>query len=436
MLTFAGGVHPPERKETAGFPIEKMPVSGQVTIPLSQHTGTSAVAVVKPGDLVVTGQKIGEKTGFISANVHSSITGKVSGIESRLHPSGNRVETVVIETSEKEDFAFLPPLDRHTVSPEILRDRVGEAGLVGLGGAAFPSEVKFSPTKPVDTLIINGCECEPCLSADHRVMLERTREMVEGAVIIARILKVNRVYFGVEDNKPDAFIALNNTIVPGSWEGLEMQAFSVETKYPQGAEKSLIWTLLHREVPSGGLPMDVGVIVSNVGTALAVKEAVVDGKPLYERVITVSGKVGKPANLLVRLGTSARDIIEYCGGLTENEVAVVMGGPMMGLPLPSLEFPVIKGTSGITVFSRKELRSFEYGPCLKCGRCVDICPLYLLPYFYGLYAEKGFYQECGPAGVLNCIECGACTYICPARRPIVQWVKLAKAKIFQAKKKA
>ncbi len=433
--TFPGGVHPPECKHTSASASLEAPRPEKVILMLSQHTGSPARSLVSVGDPVVTGQKVAEKTGFISAAVHASLTGVVKAIEMRTGPAGNRSEAIVVEGSGPDEFRFLEPLDWATATPEALRNRVGEAGIVGLGGAAFPTEVKLAPPRPVDTLLVNGCECEPYLTADHRLMLERPVPVLTGALIIARILKVNSVVVGIEDNKSDALEQLSRSARELAGTGVSIRVEAVRSKYPQGAEKNLIQVLLKRLVPPGKLPMEVGAVVSNVGTALAVCEAVMLGKPLYERMVTVSGCVRRPANLLVRIGTPISALIEACGGITEPEAAVVMGGPMMGLPLPSLDFPVLKGTSGLTVLGPDQLRNARFEPCIRCGRCVDICPMFLQPYLYALLADRGRHEDCEAAAVMDCIECGACTYTCPANRPLTQWIKLAKTKILQSRKK-
>jgi len=433
--TFPGGVHPPESKYTSTSASLEAPRPEKAVLMLSQHTGAPARSLVAAGDRVATGQKVGEKTGFISASVHSSLTGVVKAVEMRTGPAGNRTEAVVVEASGPDEFRFLEPLDWTTATPEALRERVGEAGIVGLGGAAFPTEVKLAPPRPVDTLLVNGCECEPYLTADHRLMLEKPVPVLTGALISARILKVDSVVVGVEDNKPDALEQLSRAARELAGNGIKIRVEAVRSKYPQGAEKNLIQVLLKRLVPPGKLPMEVGAVVSNVGTALAVCEAVMLGKPLYERMVTVSGCVRRPANLLVRIGTPVSLLVEACGGITEPEAAAVMGGPMMGLPLPSLDFPVLKGTSGLTILGVDHLRKARFEPCIRCGRCVDICPMFLQPYLYALLADRGRYEDCEAAAVMDCIECGACTYTCPANRPLTQWIKLAKTKIIQSRKK-
>jgi electron transport complex protein RnfC len=436
LRSFRGGVHAPDRKElTRHKSIETLPPPPRVTIPLHQHTGAPCEPLVKEGDSVALGQKIGESKSFVSAPVHASIAGRVAAIQPLPHPAlPNPVLSVLIEAPADGGGAGQSgaPLaaEAWPLSPgweslpvEELKSRIREAGVVGLGGAAFPTHVKISPPsgKAVDTLIVNGVECEPYLTNDHRLMLERGEEILAGARLLSSVLGVRRVIVGIEANKPDAIRHLAE-LAGGA--GIEVAGLKV--KYPQGAEKQLIKALLNREVPSGGLPFDVGVVVQNVGTALAVYEAVARGKPLIERVLTVSGDgVSEPRNLLVRIGTSFARVLEACGGIQpDGETKVIMGGPMMGIAQYSLEVPVIKGTSGILVFRRGRLD--KETPCIKCGRCVEVCPMMLMPVRIADYAEKDNFAMCAEYGVKDCIECGACAYVCDTKRPIVHWVKYAK----------
>jgi electron transport complex protein RnfC len=440
LRTFKGGVHAPDRKElTRDKAIEVLPPPPRVTIPLHQHTGAPCEPLVKEGDSVALGQKIGESKSFVSAPVHASIAGKVAAIQSLPHPAlPNPVLSVVIEAEapsggENAAMAEAPaspdqwPLDGgwESLSAQEVKSRIREAGVVGLGGAAFPTHVKISPpdSKPVDTLIINGVECEPYLTNDHRLMLERGEEILAGARLLAKVLGVKRTMVGIEANKPDAIRHLAD-LAGRQDSGLEVAGLKV--KYPQGAEKQLIKALLNREVPSGGLPFDVGVVVQNVGTALAVYEAVGRRKPLIERVLTVSGDgVREPRNLQVRIGTSFARVLEACGvAELDGEAKVIMGGPMMGIAQYSLEVPVVKGTSGILVFRQGRLE--KESACIKCGRCIEACPMMLMPVRIADYAEKDNFAMCEEYGVKDCIECGACAYVCDTKRPIVHWVKYAK----------
>ena len=438
LKSFRGGVHAPDRKEaTRDRPIEVLPPPARVVIPLQQHTGAPCEALVKEGDAVALGQKIGDSKAFVSAPVHASIAGKVTAVQLLPHPVLPKpVLSVVIEAEAAAVGAMDPAAAARPAGAEFpassawesltveqLKGNIREAGVVGLGGAAFPTHVKLSPSpeKPVDTLVLNGVECEPYLTNDHRLMLERGEEILEGARIVMKVLGVRRAFLGIEANKLDAIRHMEKLAA-----GAGVEVVGLKVKYPQGAEKQLIKAVLNREVPSGGLPFDVGVVVQNVGTVLAVREAVVRGKPLIERVLTVSGDgVGEPKNLLVRLGTSFAAVLEACGGARlDGEAKVLMGGPMMGIAQYSLEVPVIKGTSGILVFRRGRLE--KETPCIKCGRCVEVCPMGLMPVRIADYAEKDNFAMCQEYGVKDCIECGACAFVCDTRRPLVHWVKYAK----------
>lgn len=426
--TFKGGVHPLYNKQlTSSKPIEEIPHPQKVFIPLQQHAGAPCEPLVKVGDEVKVGQKIGESKSFISAPIHASISGKVVAIEPYPHPVlPTPVNSIIIENGGEPSSFMADSYDWHGMDPEEIKNKIREAGIVGLGGAAFPTHVKLSPpsAKKIDSLIINGAECEPYLTNDHRLMLEKPREIIEGAKIILKTLGINRAYIGIEVNKTDAIKAMKD--ISNSQEFL-MEVIPLKVKYPQGAEKQLIKTILNREVPSGGLPFDVGVVVHNVGTAFAIYEAVANNKPLFERVITVSGNgIKEPKNVRVRLGTPFSRVIDYCGGFNNNgDLKVIMGGPMMGLTQYTLDVPVIKGTSGIIVIERS-LKAEKEGSCIRCGRCVEVCPMYLMPYRIADYAEKDNFVMCNEYGVRDCTECGACAYICTARRPIVHLIKYAK----------
>jgi len=438
LKSFRGGIHAPDRKEaTRDRPIEVLPPPARVVIPLQQHTGAPCEALVKEGDAVALGQKIGDSKAFVSAPVHASIAGKVTAVQLLPHPVLPKpVLSVVIEAEAAAVGAMDPAAAARPAGAEFpassawesltveqLKGNIREAGVVGLGGAAFPTHVKLSPSpeKPVDTLVLNGVECEPYLTNDHRLMLERGEEILEGARIVMKVLGVRRAFLGIEANKLDAIRHMEKLAV-----GAGVEVVGLKVKYPQGAEKQLIKAVLNREVPSGGLPFDVGVVVQNVGTLLAVLEAVTRGKPLIERVLTVSGDgVGEPKNLQVRIGTSFAAVLEACGGARlDGEAKVLMGGPMMGIAQYSLEVPVIKGTSGILVFRRGRLE--KETPCIKCGRCVEVCPMGLMPVRIADYAEKDNFAMCQEYGVKDCIECGACAFVCDTRRPLVHWVKYAK----------
>lgn len=429
LRTFKGGTHPPEKKELSkDSPIEIPPEPEKVIIPLSQHTGAPCKPAVSPGDKVKKGQVIGTPEGFVSAAVHSSVSGKVLSIETVQLPTGRYSQAVVIENDGENEWINLKDTPKYMdLSPEELKERIKEAGIVGLGGAAFPTHVKLSPPKekPIDIVILNGAECEPYLTADYRLMIEKPGEIVEGLKIIMKILGVKRGIIGIEDNKPDAIDKLKEAVK--GLEGIEVQALKV--KYPQGAEKMLIKATTGREVPPRGLPMDVGVVVQNIGTAFAIYEAVRFGKPLIERVVTVTGEgIKKPKNLMAKIGTPISRLIEHCGGFIDGVGKIVAGGPMMGFALPSIDVPVTKGTSGILVLSDLEVvHTDDFKPCIRCGRCVDACPMGLMPSMLSILAEKGFYEEMRDYNLFDCFECGCCTFVCPSKRPIVQFIRLGKS---------
>lgn len=429
--TFKRGIHPEYHKElTADKPIVTAQLSQRVVIPLSQHTGAPAKPEVNIGDEVKKGQLIGSPTAFVSSPVHSSISGKVVAISDFPHPSGRMVQSIVIESDGKDEYtSFTERPDYMGLSPDEIKGIIRDAGIVGLGGAAFPTSVKLSPPKekPIDTVILNGAECEPYLTADHRLMADYPQEIVNGLKIIMKSLGVNEGYIGIEENKPDAIEKIKS-VVSGE---PNIKVSTLKVKYPQGAEKMLIKAIKGREVPSKGLPMDVGVVVQNVGTALAVYEAVRYGKPLIERVVTVTGNgIREPHNMIVRIGTLISDLVEQCGGLSEGAVKVIVGGPMMGFAQWSLDVPVVKGTSGILVFTADEyFPSEEYFPCIRCGRCLDVCPMGLNPSMLSILSEKGRYEETKEYNLFDCFECGSCAFVCPSCRPMVQFIRLAKSQV-------
>ncbi|HEA47360.1 MAG TPA: electron transport complex subunit RsxC [bacterium] len=436
IRSFRGGVHPPEEKITSQKPIQELPLPKKVVIPLSQHTGVPARPTVKVGDRVKTGQRIGEAQGPISSNIHTSISGKITSIENHPHPLGPPSLAITIESDGRDEHhpSVKHNNDYFKLHPNEIREIVRGAGIVGLGGAAFPTHVKLSPPEDrwIDTVILNGCECEPYLTCDHRLMIEKTYEIIEGLKIIAKTLEVTSCYVGIEKNKEDAIKAMREEIRNKA----NMEIVSLKTKYPQGSEKQLIEAILNRKVPSGGLPLDVGVVVQNVGTALAISEAVKKGRPLIERVITVTGRgIKNPANLRVRMGTLFKDMIDYCGGFAGKPGKIIMGGALMGFAQHTLDVPVIKGTTGILLLTEDEVNIEEPQPCIKCARCVDSCPIYLLPLYLGIYGEKELWRKCEELGALDCTECGCCAYICPARIPLVQLIKLAKQEIAAYRKK-
>ena len=395
LATFKGGIHPPDKKELSkGRAISNTKPPKRVVIPLAQHIGAPCKLSVIVGQEVKKGEVIGTPEGFVSAPVHSSISGKVIAIGEFPNAMGRMVMSVVIENDGKEEWTSLKDNpDYMKLPPEELRAKVKDAGIVGMGGAAFPAHVKLSPPKEkaVDVVILNGAECEPYLTADYRLMIERPQDVVEGLKVLMKILGVNKGFIGIENNKPDAVEAMKKAASGES----NIQVCPLEVKYPQGAEKMLIKAAVDREVPARGLPMDVGVVVHNIGTAFAVYEAARYGKPLIDRVVTVTGEgIKEPKNLMVKIGTLVSDLIEECGGFKSEAAKVVSGGPMMGFALYSLDVPVTKGTSGILVLPEEGVvHAEDFGPCIRCGRCIDICPMGLMPSMLSVLSEKGFYEE-------------------------------------------
>ncbi|MDD4143352.1 MAG: electron transport complex subunit RsxC [Prolixibacteraceae bacterium] len=429
-----GGVHPPGSKLSAGRPIENLPLPLSVFIPLAQHIGSPAVPVVARGDVVKTGQLIARSNGFVSANIHSSVSGKVKKIDSMADSSGYPRQGIMIDVEGDE---WMEDIDRsETLSREIdvdgqeIIDKIQKAGIVGLGGATFPTHVKLIPPKgmKVEILLINGVECEPYLTSDHRLMLEKADEILTGTRFLMKALKVKKAVVGIEKNKPDAVRLFAEK--SKSYEGISI--IELKVKYPQGGEKQLIKAVTGREVPSGALPVAVGAIVSNVGTAFAVYEAVRKNKPLIERVVTITGKgLANPSNFKVRIGTPTSAIIEAAGGLPEDTGKIISGGPMMGRAITHPEMPVTKGTSGIILMKKTESRRQEVIECIRCSRCVRACPMGLEPYFLMTASEKNLFDIVEKERIMDCIECGSCSYICPSKRPLLDYIRYGKAKVGQ-----
>lgn len=435
LRTFAlGGIHPPENKLSSNAPIETLPVPKQAIVPLGQNLGAPSKPVVKKGDEVKVGQLLAEAGGFISTNIHSPVSGKVFKIDNAIDGSGYKRPCIIInvEGDEWDENIDRTPdiISEITLEPKQIIDRIKDAGIVGMGGATFPTYVKLMPPpgKVAEYLIINGVECEPYLTSDHRMMLELGQQIIIGTRILMKALNVKKAFIGIENNKPDA-ISHFNELVKGS-DDIEIQPLKVQ--YPQGGEKQLIKAAVNREVPSGKLPIEVGCVVQNVGTAFAVYEAVQKNKPLIERVVTVTGKgVKKPSNFLARIGTPISELIEAAEGLPENTGKIIGGGPMMGKAITSLEVPVVKGSSGILLMKNEESTRSTEGPCIRCSKCTYVCPMGLEPYLLSKAAKLGNYEMAENESIMDCIECGSCQYGCPAAIPLLDYLRLGKLKVGQ-----
>ncbi len=428
-----GGVHPEEHKMSADKPIERLPLPKTVKIPISQHIGVPAKPVVDRGEAVKTGQIIAKTGGFVSANIHSSVTGKVAKISEEMDSSGYRKTSIMIRAEDEDDWA-----EGIDASDELIKEikdsrdeilqKVLSAGIVGMGGATFPSHIKLNVPKgkKADVLIINGVECEPYLTSDHRLMLEKTDELIVGIRILMKAVDVDKAIVGIENNKPDAIKLLQDKLKEEP--GIEVTPLHV--KYPQGGEKQLIKALLDREVPPGKLPIDVGTVVHNVGTTYAAYEAVQKNKPLIERIVTVTGKsVKKPGNFLARIGTPVSELIEAAGGLPDDTGKILSGGPMMGKALNELDIPVAKGTSGILIIPKKEAKRKESKVCIRCSKCVTVCPMALEPFLLQKLVMRGSFEEAEANRILDCIECGSCSYICPSNRQLLDYIRLGKTNV-------
>ncbi len=451
-LTFDRGVFLPHYKEsTENEPIESISMPEEIVMPMSQHVGAPCNPTVSVGDQVNIGQKIGESLTMISAPIHSSVDGVVTSIELRPYFTGSKVNSVVIKPDENQSDFNKKENDIGKLDREKIVEMIKEAGIVGMGGAAFPTHVKLNPPKEIDRVIINACECEPYLTCDHRMLVEMTEKCVEGAKIIAKVVGARQIIFGIETNKPDAAEKISSTIFKDD----DISVAMLDVKYPQGAEKQLIKATVNREVPPGKLPFEVGVVVHNVATCIAIYEAVRYEKPLYERVLTVTGDgIAKSANVKALIGTPIGHIIHECGGFKgivsgevkidtsdvrypvyappEAKAKVIMGGPMTGFAQQSLDVPIVKGTGGILIFTPEMINASEYLACVRCSNCVQHCPMGLYPNYIGTYAETGRYNHSIDWGALDCFECGVCVYVCPSNRPIVRFVR--EVKQFAARK--
>ena len=424
---YYGGVHPSEKKELCeNEPLLRFPESDIMVIPLSQHSGAPAKPVVQVGDYVKVGQVIGEPAAFISAYIHSSVSGKVLAIEERVHPATRGGLSVVIENDKKYvvDESVKPKGDLSTLSKEDIVNIVKEAGIAGMGGAGFPTSVKLAPGKPIEAVLLNGCECEPMLTADHKLLLHYADDVIYGLKAVMKAVEAPKGIIVIEDNKPDAVELLKSKCE--AYDDIEVTV--AKTKYPQGAEKMLIKRVLGRMVPSGGLPADVGAVVCNVSTVKAISDAIQKGMPLIERVVSVTGeRIKKPGNYLVRIGTNVKEVIDYCGGITGGDDYIVkMGGPMMGIQLSGLDVAVIKGTNGIIAIEKDESEAVA---CIKCGRCVDVCPMELSPLYFAKYHDEENWQGMKDKNVMDCMECRCCEYICSSKIPLLSKIKAGKAAV-------
>ncbi|HQQ67220.1 MAG TPA: electron transport complex subunit RsxC [Candidatus Cloacimonadota bacterium] len=436
LKTFPGGIHPHDEKHySAAAPITIFPTPQRVIIHLSQHIGAPSTPIVEVGDVVRKGQKIAEASGFVSIPQHASISGKVSKIGKFLHPTGIMAMGIEITQDGSEDALELID-DPGYMELEVaeLKRRVSEAGICGMGGAGFPSIVKLSPPedKPIDTVILNGVECEPFLTSDYRLMMERAEDIIQGLKLIMKIVNAKKGMIGIEANKPDAIQKMEQLLAKES----NLEVVGLKMQYPQGAEKQLIYAATKRKVPAGGLPMAVGVVVQNVGTALAIYEAIRYQKPLIDRIISVTGSpVAKPMNLLAPIGTLYSELVDFCGGTKESVGKAISGGPMMGFALPSLDAGMTKGSSGLVLFGEKDARSMEEHTCLRCARCVDVCPMNLVP---SIIANAVKYKDLDlavEAGLNDCIKCGSCAYVCPAQIRLVQYIDTGKIRFAEAQRK-
>jgi electron transport complex protein RnfC len=435
LLTFKGGIHPPHsKKSTENLPIVDFLGPKVVEIPLRQHIGAPCEPIVAKGDLVKVGQLIGAAGGFVSANVHSSVSGTV--LDVRKQNTAYGFDTcVVIENDEKYELAetVKPKPDFNTLTGKEIIDIIKEAGIVGMGGAGFPTHVKLSPPpeKQIDTIVLNGAECEPYLTCDHRLMLEEPKMIIKGLQILMHALGVKNGVVGIESNKPDAIAKMTEAA-----QNTEIRVVGLKTKYPQGAEKQLIVACTNRAIPSGGLPMDIGVVVNNVATAATIGKLFETGIPLIERVCTVTGKgIKSPKNIRFRMGTPLKALIDFCDGYNGVPGKILLGGPMMGVAQFSDELPAMKNTSGILVFSQEDAKLPEPTACIRCGKCVTTCPINLEPIQISAYALLHEYDKAAKYNALDCIECGSCSFICPAKRPLLQTIRVAKREILAKKRK-
>lgn len=433
MKTFRiGGIHPPENKLSANNPIQVAPLPQQAVILLGQSLGAPSAPVVAVGDMVKVGTLVAKKNGFVSANVHSSVSGKVTKLGEVTDASGYKRPALFIAVEGDE---WESSIDRSAdlkkeieISKEDILAKITNAGIVGLGGATFPTQVKLSvpPGKVAEVLIINAVECEPYLTADHQLMMEKGEEILVGISLLMKVLDVKQAVIGIENNKPDAIARFKD--LTAKYQGVSVMPLKV--KYPQGGEKQLIDAVIKRQVPSGTLPIEVGAVVQNVGTAFAVYEAVQKNKPLVERVITITGKSLKtPSNLLARVGTPLSQLLDCCGGMPDDAGKLIAGGPMMGKALVNVDAPVTKGTSGVLVIPAAEAKRGKTSNCIRCAKCVGVCPMGLQPFLLMSLSDLSFWDEAEHAHIMDCVECGSCSFTCPANRPLLDYIRLGKGRV-------
>jgi electron transport complex protein RnfC len=447
-FTFPGGTHPPQSKNlTCESRIQPGPAVKQVAIMLSQHTGVVCQPTVKKADFVQAGQKIGDSDAFVSAPVHSPISGKVKEISLQSHAVLGRSPAVIIEANTENNPPKEPVFSKFTnsfneekYSVEEIVAAIREGGLVGMGGAGFPTRVKIEPNpkQPKETLIINGCECEPYITCDYRIMLEWTYQIIAGVKLAKKVSGCSRVFIGIEDNKPQAIDGFSKALRNSRSDDIKVVA--VKTKYPQGGERQLIKAVLNKNVPTGGIPPMIGVVVLNVATVAAIAEAVVYGQPLTHRVVTVTGEaVANPGNFYVPIGTSIGELIEFCGGVTEKSAKVVVGGPMMGIAVADLTTPIIKTTGAITILTKEQIGGAKFAgrqtPCIRCGRCLEVCPEHLMPTKIAHAVKNNLWDVAESYYISACTECGCCSYVCPAKIELAGYIKTGKITLARQKKK-
>ncbi|MBI4930525.1 MAG: electron transport complex subunit RsxC [Bacteroidetes bacterium] len=429
-LTFRHGIHPEEYKELSEHcRVERMPFVEEYILPLAQHLGAPSKPLVQKGNKVKRGQKIAAANGFVSVALHSPVDGTVTGISLAENPNGQMVQSIIIKADPFSTQQLTPsiPKSYEEMNVKEFIASVQDAGIVGLGGAAFPAHVKFSipEGKTCRYIMLNGCECEPFLTSDHRTMVEYPDDVMDGIRILQHFLKAEKIFIGIEANKPDAINILHEKAKNS---GLPVEVIPLKVKYPQGAEKMMINAIIAKEVPSGKLPLDIEALVTNISSIAAISQWFRKGQPLIERIVTVTGTaVKRPANILVPFGTPMRDVVELCGGITSEAARILLGGPMMGMVQKSLDIPVVKGTSGILILTSDEVKDLSQYTCIRCGRCLEACPMYLNPSLLGMLAKKGLWEEMETNHILDCFECGCCSYVCPSGIPLVQSFRVGKS---------